>query len=201
MEPWAPSQNWAAPGLRGKTMLALMLVEPNGGGQIQQIASTFGVDWPHLIAQMISFAIVCILLHRFAYKPILKMLEERRLQIAQGIAETEKIRTELVRTDAKCRDMILQANGEATKLIEEAHTAASRVQQQETQRAITAAEQILIKSREAAAQEYARMLIELKREVGQLVVQTATMLTGKILTKEDQRRMADETIERLTRAA
>ncbi len=51
-------------------MIALMLVEPNGGGQIQQIASTFGVDWPHLIAQMISFSIVCILLHRFAYNPI-----------------------------------------------------------------------------------------------------------------------------------
>jgi F-type H+-transporting ATPase subunit b len=183
-------------------MIALMLlVEPNGGGQIQQIASTFGVDWPHLISQMISFSIVCFLLHRFAYKPILRTLEERRLQIAQGIAETEKIRTQLAQAETKCRDLILQANGEATKLIEEAHNAASRVQQQETQKAIAAAEQILIKSREAAAQEHARMLVELKREVGQLVVQTATMLTGKILTKDDQRRMAEETIERLTTAA
>jgi len=183
-------------------MIALiLLVEPNGGGQIQQIASTFGVDWPHLISQMISFSIVCFLLHRFAYKPILRTLEERRLQIAQGIAETEKIRTQLAQAETKCRDLILQANGEATKLIEEAHTAASRVQQQETQKAIAAAEQILIKSREAAAQEHARMLMELKREVGQLVVQTATMLTGKILTKDDQRRMAEETIERLTTAA
>ena len=183
-------------------MIALMLlVEPNSGGQIQQIASTFGVDWPHLLAQMISFSIVCILLHRFAYKPILKILEERRLQIAQGIAETEKIRAELAQAEAKCRDIILQADGQATKLIEEAHAAAGRVQQLETQKAIAAAEQILIKSREAAAQEHARMLLELKREVGQLVVQTATMLTGKILTKEDQRRMAEGTIERLTTAA
>ena len=183
-------------------MIALiLLVEANGGGQIQQLASTFGVDWPHLLAQMISFSIVCILLHRFAYKPILKILEERRLQIAQGIAETETIRAELARAEAKCRDIILQADGQATKLIEEAHAAAGRVQQQETQKAIAAAEQILIKSREAAAQEHARMLLELKREVGQLVVQTATMLTGKILTKEDQRRMAEGTIERLTTAA
>ena len=183
-------------------MIALVLLsEPNGGGQVQQIASTFGVDWPHLLAQIISFSIVCILLHRFAYKPILKILEERRLQIAQGIAETEKIRAELAQAEAKCRDMILRANGEATKLIEEAHTAAGRVQQQETQKAVAAAEQILSKSREAAAQEHARMLTELKREVGQLVVQTATMLTGRILTKEDQQRMAEDTIERLGTAA
>ena len=105
-------------------MIALTFqVEPNSGGQIQQLASTFGVDWPHLLAQMISFSIVCFLLHRFAYRPILKILEERRLQIAQGIAETETIRAELVQAEAKCRELILQANGQATKLIEEAHAA------------------------------------------------------------------------------
>lgn len=183
-------------------MIALVLLsEPQTGGQVQQIANTFGVDWPHLVAQMISFSIVCILLYRFAYKPILEILEERRRQIAQGLAETEKIRAELAQAEAKCRSIILEANGQATKLIDEAHTAAGRVQQQETQKAIAAAEQILAKSREAAAQEHARMLIELKREVGQLVVQAATMLTGRILTKEDQRRLAEDTIDRLTPAA
>lgn len=179
----------------------VLLADPNSAGQIQQIATTFGVDWTHLLAQIISFSIVCILLHRFAYKPILNILEERRRQIAQGLADTEKIRDELAQAEAKCREIILQANGQATKLIEEAHTAAARVQQQETQKAISAAEQILVKSREGAAQEHARMLADLKREVGQLVVQAATTVTGKILTKEDQRRMAEETINRLASAA
>lgn len=183
-------------------MIALvLLVDPNSGGQIQQTASTFGVDWSHLLAQIISFSIVCILLHRFAYKPILKILAERRRQIAQGLADTEKIKAELAKGEAKCREIILQANGQATKLIEEAQTAAAHVRQQETQKAIAAAEQILVKSREAAAQEYAQMFTDLKREVGQLVVQSTAMVTGKILTKEDQRRMAEETIDRLVPAA
>jgi F-type H+-transporting ATPase subunit b len=188
--------------MRGKTMIALVLfAEPNSGGQIQQIANTFGVDWPHLIAQIISFSTVCLLLHRFAYQPVLKMLEERRQQIAQGVADTEKIRTELAQAETKCREIILQANGQATKLIEEAHNAAARVQAQETQKAIAAAEQIIVKSREAAAQEHAQMLAELKREVGRLVVQTVTIVMGKVLTKEDHRRIAEETIDRLAPAA
>ena len=183
-------------------MIALvLLVELTGGGQIRQIANTFGVDWPHLLAQIISFSIVCILLRRFAYKPILKMLEERQQQIAQGLADTEKVRAELAQAEAKRKEIILQANAQATKLIEEAHTAAARVQQRETQKAIAAAEQILVKSREAAAHEHARMLVDLKREVGQLVVQSTAIVTGKILTKDDQRRMAEETIGRLTPAA
>jgi len=155
------------------------------------------VDWPHLIAQIISFCIVCLILYRFAYRPVLRMLEERRQQIAQGLANTEKIKAELARTEALRQEVIDQANAHATKLIEEAHAAAARVQEQETQKAIAVAEQIIVKAREAAAQDQARMLAELKREVGRLVVQTTATVTGKILTAEDQRRLAEETTKQL----
>ena len=67
----------------------------------------------------------------------------------------------------------------------------------ETQKAIAAAEQIIAKARQAALQDHARMLAELKREVGRLVVQTTTTVTGKILTPEDQRRLAEETEKQL----
>ena len=69
--------------------------------------------------------------------------------------------------------------------------------EQETQKAIAAAEQIMIKAREAAAQDHERMLAELKREVGRLVVQATTTVTGKILTPEDQRRLAEETAKQV----
>lgn len=179
----------------------VLLAAAESGGQIQQIASTFGVDWPHLLAQIISFSIVCVVLHRFAYKPVLKMLETRRQQITEGLANSEKIKAELARTQAQRQEIMMQANAEANKLIEEAHRAAARVQQEETQKAIAAAEQVILKAREAAVQEHERMLLELKREVGQLVVQTTAVVTRKILTKEDQRRMAEETVKKLATAA
>lgn len=178
--------------------ILVLPVQGEPGGQIEKIARTFGVDWSHLIAQIISFCIVCALLYRFAYRPILKMLEERRRQIAQGLANTEKIKAELARTEAQRQEVMMQANSQATRLIEEAHVAAARVQEQETQKAMAAAEQIIVKSREAAAQDYARMLAELKREVGRLVVQTTVAVTGKILTAEDQRRLAEETAKQVT---
>ena len=65
--------------------------------------------------------------------------------------------------------------------------------EQETQKAIAAAELIIAKAREASAQERAAMLIDLKREVGRLVVQTTLTVTGKVLTADDQRRLAEET--------
>ncbi len=159
----------------------------------ERVVTTFGVDWPHLLAQVVSFCIVCFVLYRFAYRPILKMLEVRRQQIAQGLANAEQIKAELARTEAQRQEVLAQANAEANKFIEEARAAATRLQQQETQKAIAAAEQIISKAREAAAQDHERMLVELKREVGRLVVQATTTVTGKILTSDDQRRLAEET--------
>jgi F-type H+-transporting ATPase subunit b len=179
-------------------MNALVLVAmENSGGQIQKIASDFGVDWPHLLAQIISFSIVCILLQRFAYKPVLKILGERRQKIAQAQEDAKKSAVELAQTEIQRREILRHADERAAKLIEEARAAAARVKEEETQKAIASAQQIIVKSHEAAAQDYARMLEELKREVGRLVVTTTANVTGKILTPEDQRRLAEETASRL----
>jgi F-type H+-transporting ATPase subunit b len=164
----------------------------------KKTAETFGLDAPHFIAQVISFSIVTFLLYRFAYHPILAMLEERRQRIAEGLSNADKIKTELARTEAARVEVLAQANAQANKFIEEARAAAARVQEQETQKAIASAEQIITKAREAAAQDHARMLTELKREVGRLVVQTTATVTGKILTPDDQRRLAEEAARQIS---
>jgi F-type H+-transporting ATPase subunit b len=164
---------------------------------IGDTARDFGVDWSHLIAQMISFVIVAAALTKFAYKPILNVLDERRQRIAESLANAEKIKQELARTEAARQEVLNQANVQANKLIEEARAAAARVLEKETQKAVAAAEQIIAKAREAAAQDHARMLAELRREVGRLVVETTAKVTGKILTVEDQRRLAEETNRQL----
>jgi F-type H+-transporting ATPase subunit b len=179
-------------------MTPLLLAAEPGGGQVQEIARTFGVDWPHFLAQVVSFAIVCAVLYVFAYKRVLAMLEERRQQIAHGLANAEQIKAELARTEAQRREVIGEANAQATRLIDEARAAAARVQQEETQKAIAAAEQIVARAREAAAQDHARMLADLKREVGRLVVQTTAAVAGKVLTPEDQKRLSEETAKRLS---
>jgi len=178
-------------------LLTQAIVQASDSGPVARIATTFGVNWSQLLAQIASFCIVCVILHRYAYRPILKMLEVRREQIAQGIATTEQIKAELARTEAQRQEVMAQASEQASKFIEEARAAAARVRQQETEKAIAAAEQIMINARAAAAQEHDRMLAELKREVGKLVVQATTTVTGKILTAEDQRRLAEDTAKQM----
>jgi F-type H+-transporting ATPase subunit b len=153
---------------------------------------TLGIQWPKLIAQTINFAIVLFVLWKWAYQPVLRMLELRRQKIAESMAQAERIRAELEATERQRTQILAQAQAQAQKLIEEARQAAARLQAQEAQKAVAAAEQILAKAREAAELDRARMLAELKREIGRLVVQTTMTVTGKVLTPEDQRRILDE---------
>jgi len=157
-----------------------------------------GIQWKILLAQTISFSVVLFVLWKFAYKPINNMLEARKQKIAEGIANAEKIKVELTNTETERKRVLAEAGDQANVLIEEARTAAARVREVETQKAIAAAEQIVTRAREAAAQDHARMLAELKREVGRLVVQTTATVTGKVLTADDQKRLAEETEKQLT---
>jgi F-type H+-transporting ATPase subunit b len=168
------------------------------GGQVGELARTFGVDWPHLIAQIVSFSIVCAVLYALAYKPILHMLTARREQIAQGLANAEQIKKELARIEAERLEILARADAEGRRILDDVRAAAARAQAESTRRATAEAEQILIGTREAAAREHAKMLADLKRQIGRLVIDTSAAVTGRILTPEDQRRLAEDTARHLT---
>ena len=166
-------------------------------GLAKSTGDQFGFHTQLFISQCISFGIVCFVLHRFAYKPILKVLEERRQKIAESLANAEKIKSELASAQIKAQDILTQASAQATRAIEEARAAAAKVQEVETQKAIAAAGDIIAKAKQASEAELVRMKAELRKEVGRLVVATSAKVTGGILTAEQQTRLAEDTNKQL----
>jgi F-type H+-transporting ATPase subunit b len=156
------------------------------------VANQFGLAWPYFIAQVVSFSIVAFCLQRFAYKPILAMLEERKQRIAQSLADADKIKQQLAEAEASRKQTLDEAAAVANKIVEEARAAAARISETEAQKAIATAEQIVTKAREATQADHARMLSELKREVARLVVDTTAKVSGKVLTLDDQRVLVEE---------
>lgn len=165
--------------------------------QIREVAQTFGVDWTHLGAQVISFAIMCAVLYRLAYAPVLKMLETRRQQIAAGLANAEKIKAELQRIEQERLKVLAKAGDDGRQLVEDARVAAARVTAEERRKATVEAEQIVARAREAAEHERTAVLAEARRQIGRLVIDTTASVTGKILTADDHKRLAEETASRL----
>src|SRR6267143_5373841 len=166
---------------------------------LHDTAQTFGWNWQLFLSQVISFLIVAFLLQRFAYKPILAVLEERRRKIEEGQINAEKIKKELAQAEKLYQEIIAKANADAQKMIDEARDSAAHLSERKQQEAIGAAEQIIAKAREAAALEHDRTMESLKRELGRLVVDTTAKVTGKVLTPEDQRRLQEEAAREVAR--
>src|SRR5213594_4548990 len=138
----------------------LIIAAASGGftDVLRDTAETFGWNWHLFLSQVISFCIVAFLLRRFAYKPILAVLEERRRKIEEGQLNAEKIRKELAEAEKRYQEIVAKANADAQRMIDEARESSAHVAERKQQEAITAAEQIVAKAKEAAAFEHERQM-------------------------------------------
>src|SRR5437764_7575197 len=171
------------------------LIAAASGGfneMLHDTAETFGWNPWLFLSQVISFAIVALLLRRFAYKPIVAVLEDRRRKIEEGQLNAEKIRKELAEAEKRYQEILAKADADAQRMIDEARQSAAHLSERKQQEAIGAAEQIVAKAKEAAALEHERQMQALKRELGRLVVETTEKVTGKVLTPDDQKRLQEE---------
>ena len=145
------------------------------------------------LSQVAIILVVYVILKKFAFGPVMAMLEERRKRIADGEANLEKIREQMEQAENKVQSMLDEANADADRMISEAKDSAESVREKKTQDAIAEAGQIIAKANEAAKLEHDQLMTELKRDFGRLVIDTTSKVTGKVLDDSDQDRINQET--------
>ncbi len=168
--------------------------EPAGGG----IAESLGLHWAKFLAQVLLFLIVYLILKKFAFGPIMAILEDRKNRIAEGEENLKKIAADMEAAEAKQAEIVGEANTRADKMIAEARESAEALAEKKRAEATNEAAGIVAKAREAGELEKNQMLSELKRDFGRLVVDTTSKVTGKVLTGEDQDKINQETAAQLS---
>src|SRR3984893_11652838 len=113
----------------------VMIAAASGGfgDVVRETAETFGWNWQLFLSQVISFCIVVFLLNRYAYKPILALLEERRRKIEEGQINAEKIKKELAEAEKRYQEILAKANADAQKMIDEARESAAHLSERKQQ--------------------------------------------------------------------
>jgi F-type H+-transporting ATPase subunit b len=161
------------------------------------VAEQFGVYWPNLIAQIILFFIVYWVLSKFAFKPIMAMLEERRRRIEEGQINAEKIKQQLAEAQIKYEETLARANAEAQRLIDEVKASGEKLAEEKRQAALAEAQEIVRRTQDSLSLERERTMAELKKEVGRLVAETTEKVTQKILTPQDHQKINEETARQI----
>lgn len=165
---------------------------------VTEIFQTFHITWGNFLAQCIAFLIVAALLKKYAFGPVLEILEKRRQRIAAGEENLMAVEKQIAENEKRKDEILAKANADAKRLIEEAKESATAVGEKKTQEAIAAAQQIIAKAEEAAKAEREHMTAELRKEFGRLVTATTAQVTGKVLTDDDQRRINEEALSKVS---
>ncbi len=166
-------------------------------GDIIKIFGSFGVDGPHLLVQVINFALLAFVLYRWAIKPALGQLEERNRLIEKGLADAKAAEQKLAEAQKSAEAILNQASEQATKVLFEARNAAKQTVEAAKGEALTAVAELQRKGQESLEADRHKMLNEVRAEVSRLVVETAVKVLDQNLDDAQRARLNEAAVKQL----
>ncbi|MGB4076534.1 MAG: hypothetical protein WBK28_02405 [Minisyncoccia bacterium] len=143
------------------------------------LLSAFGIDWKLLIAQAVNFGVLIVALYFLLYKPVLKVLEERRTLVAKGVEDAEKAAELHKGAEGRAAGIVAVADAEAMRLVGDAREVASvekaRIMKEAETRAASVASDAELRAKEVAA----RALRESEKEIARLAVLAAAKVLSE----------------------
>ncbi len=147
---------------------------------------------PHLgffIWTVVAFVVVLFLLKKFAWKPILKSLNDREANIANSIAAAEKVRAEMANMKSENEALLAKAREERAQLLKEARETKDRIINDAKEQAKAEANKVIAEAQAAINVQKMAALIDVKNQVGKMVIE----VSEKILKRELGSKEAQET--------
>lgn len=163
-----------------------------------EILNQFGINPILLAAQIVNFALLLFILKRFLYKPILKVLEERKVKIEESLKNAQEIEKRLLETEESREKILAKAASEADKLLDSARRELEAMKEEMRQDAQKQAELIIKRGEEAARAETTRMEQMVMGKMAEIMAVGMEKVTGKILNQKDQKEIIEREIKNLS---
>ncbi len=135
-----------------------------------EIFHAFGIDWRLLLIQAVNFGLLMLILWRFLYRPLLKLLDDRREKVERGVHDADKAHKQLLEAESEKLAMIAAATKEADALSERSR---KDIAQREKEAAVLADEKaarLLAQAEKESAEMKAQALAGAKNEMAKLIV-------------------------------
>lgn len=150
-----------------------------------------------MLVQIVNFLLLVFILAKFAYKPIMQMMEERQQKIADSIDFAEQARLEAEQLKNAYQEQLSQARAEAQAIVEKAEKLAEENKEEIIKAARAESARILKNTQEEVARERALALAQIKGEVVALSMAAATKIIEKNLDQEANANLVTSFIEKL----
>jgi F-type H+-transporting ATPase subunit b len=151
-----------------------------------------GINLGFFIFQVLNFAVLAVLLRMWAYEPIVKMLENRKTKIAQGLEDARVAAEARANAEKEARAIIAEAQAKAGQTIREASERAEAAGKEVLARVEGEAAKARTTALAEAAQERDRILADLRGQIAALSMAAAQKLVGEALDEKRQRSLIEE---------
>ena len=157
-----------------------------------------GLSWPTFLAQLINFTILLVMLYFFAYKPVMKMLDQRAQKIRDSIDETQKIKDQAAKAEDEFKKRIDAVGRESQEVIAKAMRTGEEARQRAQQEAKVEAQAVVEKARQEIQHERDEAIGELRQEFADLTIVAAEKVISKSLDKASHQKLIDQVLEEST---
>lgn len=167
-------------------------------GLVNDLVTKFGINWGYVGMQLLSFAILAVVLYKFAIKPVLATMDERNSQIEAGLKNAQATAARLADAEVTIAAQIKAAQVEANRVIEEARKTAKALADREAAAATERSNALITKAQQAIELEHKKMLEQARGEIARLVVTTTERVLAKKLSDADRASYNEAATKELT---
>lgn len=158
------------------------------------ILHQFGVDPILLLAQVVNFLILLFILKKFLYKPILKVLEERKSRIEDSLKNAEEIERRLVEISERETAALLKTAKESEQIIKDASSQGSQIIGDANKTAQQIISKAAAEGKQLMVQEKEKLEQSIRENTADLIFMVVQKVTGKLLTKKDQEKIVKDSL-------
>jgi len=148
-----------------------------------------------LLAQVVNFIILLGILYLIAYKPLMRMLNERSQKIKEGMEQAEQIKEQAERADEEVKKRLGVASSEGQEVVAQAVKAGEGLKQKAQQEAKREAEALLDRARTEIGRERDEAIGELRKEFADLTIMAAEKVIDRSLDKKAHRQVIDKVLK------
>lgn len=163
-----------------------------------ELLTTLGVEWKLLLAQVINFGLLLLVLWKFVYKPVLHMLEKRSKMIEKGVADAKESEKRLQEIEKTREQNLSDTRKEMGRMLDRAKAEADQMKKDLMAAAEAEADDLMKRTKIQIEEEKAKMIEDIKREVGMFVVKAASKLLEREFSQADQTRLSQAIIKEMT---
>ena len=154
-----------------------------------------GINLGMLVSQIVNFTLLAVLLYLVAYKPILRMLDERSARIKKGLEDAEAASRRAAEMEQEFEQRMVQARKEGQEIIAQSTQMSEKAGQDILEKAREEARVQIDKAKEEIARERDLAMDELRQQVADLSLTISEKVVGEALDEQSQRRLIAEFLE------